>query len=257
NPLTAELIFDYGIGKGDIELSKTDIEFNKYEIGFKFPYLNIYYDSFFMSQFGYIGFKSPDFYINIYRSMMTSKFGNGSIFYQSYVNRPSELENMKELIEAQFGDRYGVRFIPTNAFVLTWFNIRSLDKAINSTVSFQIISISDEFRSFVIFSYGDLGFPCSEINLRHTTNYESLESFLSSNKFDSINQFSNVNQSGVFIFEVNANFVCDKAELYQDQNLYCTLLSNQSEIFKLEIKFCEISYTHESNGKNTRFFVVY
>lgn len=132
---------------------------------------------------------------------MSNKLENASIFYQSYINRPLELGNLKTLIQNEMGERFGIEFNPINAFVITWSNMRNQDEAIISTVTFQVVLVSDEFRSFVIFSYGELGFPCLEISLRHITNYLSLSSL------ESINQNSNVNKMGVYIYEVNGNAV--------------------------------------------------
>lgn len=178
-------------------MPKSYLSFNRYDLGFKFPYLNIYYDHLFISQNGYIGFKSPEYYINIYRSNMTNMIGNGSIFYQSYVNRSIELEDLKLFIHTKMGGRFKIDFNPSNAFVITWYKIRNENQSIESTVTFQIILITDEVRSFIIFGYGELDFPCSLISLRHVTNY------LSFTDLESVNKNSNINQKGVYIFEVN------------------------------------------------------
>ena len=132
---------------------------------------------------------------------MTNMIGNGSIFYQSYVDRQIELEDLKLLVQTKMGDRFKLEFNPSNAFVITWHNIRNQNQSIESTVTFQIILITDEFRSFLIFNYGELNFPCSQISLRHVTGYVSFTGHL-----ESANQNSNINQEGVFIFETNGNF---------------------------------------------------
>ena len=131
-------------------------------LGFNFKFFDKEYTQVSISTNGYICLgnntlcdnpkrQSPyDILVGLNYDLDPSRLGSGQIYYKHLSSDSDIIPKDVILVENFYQD---TEFVPTNIFVITYDNVLTSEKTLNSTASFQIFLINDNSKSYVKFKY--------------------------------------------------------------------------------------------------------
>ncbi len=185
--LRKDVLIPYGLANGDFELYSL---FAQVYLGFEFKYFGYEVPFLLLHRGGFVIYHFSDVigYIYVYSSISL-----GQLFYR-IVNLTSQLDEIHLIIRNSMN--YHLNKSSLNAFAITWDKIRSRYSIINYYLKYQLILVTDQQNSFLIFHiersdyFGETSFSDRDGN---------------DLIFSSGLNLSNVNVEGRFVFLVNGN----------------------------------------------------
>jgi hypothetical protein len=186
------LIVNYGSSSGDSNFtSYTATGTNvTYSLGFNFLYQSSVYTTIQVNANGYV-FLNNSVFISAYTQLFCTNW-TGAV-YSRTLTTAADLATVTSKVLAAYSN-YSLVFTATQGFVITWYNMVPVSGA-GQLNTFQMILVSDNTTSFIIFDYVRLD-TASMASCAYTTT--------SNSSLIVIGSAQNCTQGGSFVALVNA-----------------------------------------------------